>query len=146
MSLLRRLLRRPRLLDEAKFALGAAVIGAGAGLVVAVLALPPSAGLHSISPTHVRWFVAIAPGLGFGWWGALVWSAFLALYARRFSPPPPIAALARVTWVAATILVGAAAVARVTGSPPRWGVLAGIVAATLIARVMLARSAARATP
>jgi hypothetical protein len=144
MSILRRLLVRPRLLAEVRFVFGGALVGAAAGLVLAVLFLPPSLPGFQTSPLLARWVRAIAPGFGYGWWGGLLWSTFLALAARRSDPPAPVDSLGPATWVAASVAVVAGALSRWFAVRQVWGVLAGIGFGTLAARGWIARAAARA--
>jgi uncharacterized membrane protein len=139
MSLLRSLRRRPRLLDEAWFALGGAVAGAVAGLIVEMLALPPPLEPAPGTPRGMTWVLAVAPGLGIGWWAGLLWSALLAVAARRSRPVPPVKALLPAAVLAAVVTVICSAAARLAGLPVSWGILGGVVAGTLAARFRVAR-------
>jgi uncharacterized membrane protein len=132
--------RRPRLLDEAWFALGGALAGAAAGLLVAMLALPPE--LEPGAVPGMTWVLAVAPGLGIGWWAGLLWSALLAVTARRTRPVPPVKALLPAAVLVAAVTVICTAVARVAGLPLSWGMIGGVVAGTVAARLRLARPVA----
>ena len=140
MSLLARLFARPRLFDEVRFVLGAALIGALAGLVLALLALPPAGSGFSTSPRVAPWVAAIAPAAGIGWWGALAWGVVMALQARR-GTRPPVAALAQATWLAAGIVVACGALAPAMAVDQGWGIGAGVLLGTVAARVWMARPA-----
>jgi hypothetical protein len=131
--------RRPRILDEIRFVVGAALIGALAGALVAAFALPPGDAGIPTAPFVSRWLHATAPAIGFGWWGALIWSVALAAHARRYQPPVTIARLARAAWLAAGLTVVGGLCARLLGQRPGWGVLAGIVIGSLVARFLAAR-------
>jgi len=131
--------RRPRILDEIRFVVGAALIGALAGALVAAVALPPDDPGVPTAPSVSRWLHATAPAVGFGWWGGLIWSVALAAHARRYEPAPTIARLARAAWIAAGITVAGGTAARLLGQKPGWGVLAGIVLGSLAARLWVAR-------
>ncbi|MGE5235350.1 MAG: hypothetical protein ACM3O7_03245 [Acidobacteriota bacterium] len=144
MSLLQRVFARPRLLAEIRFVFGAALIGAAAGLALALLLLPPSRPGFPTSPVLARWVHAIAPGFAYGWWGGLLWSSFMALSARRATPSPPVSSLPIGVWIAATFTVVGGAASRWITFPPTWGILAGLLAGTLAARLWLAHAAARA--
>ena len=148
MNLLQRLLHRPprrlRVLDEARFALGGALVGAAAGFTVA--ALVTTAPLRPLGEKQVvHWLMAVAPGAGYGWWGGLLWSVLLAFSGRALKPQPPVDAMLGPTFTAAVVLVAAVLACRLGGLPPLWGLAAGFVAGTLAARHHLARIARRAT-
>jgi hypothetical protein len=139
MSFWRRTLRRPRLFDEVSFALGGALVWAGAVmLAVATMQVvrAPEAGARV-------WFEASAQGFGLGWLGGLFWCALLALQARQHEPVPAVAALMRGTWLAALAGLAAAALVASSGVGVLWAVLAGVVVATAAGRVWLVVVAAR---
>ncbi len=142
--LLQRGLRRPRLLDEARFVLGGALVGAAAGFAVAALATTAPLTLTS-ERQLVHWFLSVAPGAGYGWWGGLLWSVLLALSGRSLEPQPAADSMIGPTFTAAGIIVGAVLVCRLGDLPPMWGLAAGFVAGTLAARRHLALIARRAT-
>jgi hypothetical protein len=131
--------RRPRILAEIRFVVGAALIGALAGALLAAVALPPDDPGVPTAPAVSRWLHATAPAVGFGWWGALVWSVSLAAHARRHEPPVTIARLAQAAWIAAGLTVTGGAAGRLLGVRPGWGVLAGVVLGSLAARLWVAR-------
>jgi hypothetical protein len=139
MSLLKRLFSRPRLLGEVNFALGAALIMALAGTVVS-LATPPLRLFPTASPP-VRWFIRGATGFGLGWWVGLVWSIGLAFHARRYQPPAPLPALTRATWIAAALIAAATLTALYLRLPFAGSAGAGVIVATLAARMMVSRAA-----
>jgi len=142
MSLLARLFARPRLFDEVRFALGAALIGGLAGLLLAVLALPPVASGFPTSPSLAPWVGALAPAAGLGWWGGLVWAVALALQARR-GTPVPVRALTTATWLAASVVVACGAAGPLLRVHRGWSLVAGMLAGTWAARVWLSRSCER---
>ncbi|MFH1177943.1 MAG: hypothetical protein V1750_11095 [Acidobacteriota bacterium] len=146
MELWRRLLARPRLVDELRFVLSGALVGAAAGLALALLALPPQGGAFATAPPGARWFLAIAPGAGGGWWGGLVWSVLLSLAGRRQTPPAPVASLLPATAWAASVLVAVSGAARLAHLHPGWGAAAGLALAALAARLLLAQAARRCSP
>jgi hypothetical protein len=146
MELWRRLLARPRLVDELRFVLAGALVGAAAGLVLALFALPPHGGAFATAPPGARWFLAIAPGAGGGWWGGLVWSVLLSLAGRRQAPSAPVASLLPATALAALVLVAVSGAARLIHFHPGWGAAAGLALAALTARVVLKRAAHRLVP
>jgi hypothetical protein len=135
-----RLLRRPRLVDEAWFALGGALAGAGAGLVVAALRVPPTPATPAAALPLAAWYVALARGFGIGWWFGLLWSALFAVSARRATPPASVRLLLPAACVAAALVVAGAAVARVATLPPTPWMAGGLAAGTLLARRRLARA------
>ena len=141
MSLLARLSVRPRLFDEVRFVLGAALIGALAGVVLAVLALPPDSSGFPTSPRLAPWLAAVAPATGIGWWSALVWAVAMALQARRGGVPTP--ALTPATWLAAGITVACGFAAPLLSVNRGWGIAAGVVAGTVAARTSLSRAAGK---
>ncbi len=138
--------RRPRLLSELRLVFGAALLGAGVGLAVAVLALPPTSPGFPTSPWLSRWVRALAPGVGFGWWAGLLMAIALAVLARRYEPPAPLATLTTAVRVAAVIALAAAALARILGQLLPWGLLGGLMAATLAARTWVALATRRQRP
>jgi len=131
--------RRPRILAEIRFVVGAALIGALAGVVLAAVALPPDDPGVPTAPTVSRWLHATAPAVGFGWWGALIWSVALAAHARRYEPPVATTLLSQAAWIAAGLTVAGGAAGRLFGVRPGWGVLAGVVLGSLAARAWVAR-------
>jgi hypothetical protein len=131
--------RRPRILDEMRFVVGTALLGALAGALIAAVALPPEDPGVPTAPAVSRWLHATAPAIGFGWWGALIWSVALAAHARRYQPPVTIARLARAAWIAAGTAVAGGACARLLGARVGWRVLGGVVLGSLAARLWVAR-------
>jgi hypothetical protein len=139
MSSWRRALRRPRLFDEASFALGGALIWAGAATaVVAIMQVTraPEAGANA-------WFEAGAQAFGFGWLGGLFWCSLLALQARSRKPTPPVAALPRATWLAVLVGLLVLTVLFRLGVSVGWAVAGCVVAATVVGRAWVATVAAR---
>jgi hypothetical protein len=141
MSLFKRPLRRPRVLGEVSFALGAAVVMGGAGTVVA-LATPPLRPFPWASPP-MRLFLQAGIGFGLGWWGGLMWSVGLAFHARRFAPPPPLPALMRATWLAAALFAAITLAAHFSGASALLAIGGGVVACTLAARAVVTSAARR---
>lgn len=138
-------LARTRIVSEVKFALGGALIGAAAGSVpglLAAIAAPPPTKMEP----WVAAVIATARGIGFGWWGGLLWSIALAILARRASPPPPVAMLLRSAWVAATATVLGALLAHVLSQPLVRGVLGGVIVGSLAAGCLLARARTSSQP
>jgi hypothetical protein len=138
----RRLLRRPRLFAEVRFALGAALVWAAAGTLLA-FAMPPLRLAAGDSPAE-RLFVQGAVGFGLGWWGGLFWSVALAANARRFRPAPEPDALMTAVWLGAAIAAVGAVALRAGGASAVLAVGGGIVAATVGARVAVGRAAREA--
>ncbi|MDD5564261.1 MAG: hypothetical protein PHQ91_11155 [Thermoanaerobaculaceae bacterium] len=139
---LRGLFHRPRILGEVRFAFGAALIMGVAGAAVA-FGMPPLRLLATDTPA-ARLFVQGSVGFGLGWWGGLFWSTALVFHARRFRPLPPLAAMTTATWVAGTLLAATALVLRAAGATVVLSIGAGVVAATVAARLVVARAARRA--
>ncbi len=137
-----RLFRRPRLLAEVRFAFGAALVMAAAGIAVA-FGMPPMRVLPSDAPA-VRAFVQAAVGFGLGWWGGLFWGAMLGMYARGFRPLPPVPALMPATWLAAVLVAGIALATRALGGSVIASIGAGVVAGTLAARLLVGRASRKA--
>ena len=135
----RRLFHRPRMLAEAGFALGAALVMAAAGTAVA-LGMPPIRLLPTDEPA-VRWFVQVAVGFGLGWWGGLFWGIGLVFYARRIRPLPPVAALMPATACGAPAVAAVALASRALGAPVILSIGAGVVAGTVAARLFVSRAA-----
>jgi hypothetical protein len=131
--------RRPRILAEVRFVVGAALIGALAGALVAAAALPPDDPGVATAPTVSRWLHATAPAIGFGWWGGLIWSVALAAHARRYQPAVTVSRLDQAAWITAGLTVLGGAGARLLGVRAGWGVLAGVVLGSLAARTWVAR-------
>jgi hypothetical protein len=131
--------RRPRIVAEIRFVVGAALIGALAGALLAAVALPPDDPGVPTAPTVSRWLHATAPAIGFGWWGGLIWSVALAAHARRYQGETTISRLGQAAWVAAGVTVLGGAGARLLGVRAGWGVLAGVVLGSLVARTWVAR-------
>jgi hypothetical protein len=127
------------MLAEARFALGAALVMAAAGMAVA-FGMPPMRLLPSDEPA-VRWFVQASVGFGLGWWGGLFWATALVFYARRFRPLPPIAALMPATAWAGTAVAAVALATRALGTPVLFSIGAGVVAGTVAARLIVSRAA-----
>jgi hypothetical protein len=144
MSLFKRPLGRPRVLSEVSFALGAAVVMGGAGALVA-LATPPLRPVPWASPP-VRLLLHAAVGFGLGWWGGLMWSIGLAFHARRFQPPPPLAALMRATWLAAALFAATTLAAHTLGASALLSIGGGVVTCTLAARAIVTNAARRQQP
>jgi len=144
MSLFDRPLRRPRVLSEVSFALGAAVVMGAAGAVVAVMTPPLRPFPWTSSP--MRWFVQAAVGFGLGWWGGLMWSIGLAFHARRFQPPPPLAALMRATWLAAVLFAAVTLAAHAFGASALLSVGGGVIACTLAARAVVTNAGRQQQP
>ena len=144
MSILQRLLRRPRLASEVNYALGAAVVMGVAGSLVAI-GTPPLRPSPWTSPA-VQWFLHAGIGFGLGWWGGLMWSIGLVFHARRFQPPPPLAALMRATWLAAALFAAVALAAHDLGASPFLSICGGAVACTLAARAAVTSVARRQQP
>lgn len=132
-------LRRARLFSEVSFVLGGAVVGAVTGLVLGLLALPPDEIPFATAPPGSHWFLAVAPGFGYGWWIGLMWSTLLALFARRMRPVPEVAALLPATVRAAFVVVVCTAAGRIVSVDPGTAALVGLVAGTLVARWHLGR-------
>jgi hypothetical protein len=131
--------RRPRILAEVRFVVGAALVGALVGALVAAVALPPDDPGVPSAPTVSRWLHATAPAIGFGWWGGLIWSVALAAHARRYGPAVTISRLDQSAWIAAGLTVLGGTGARILGLRAGWGVLAGVVLGSLVARTWVAR-------
>ncbi len=138
----RRLLRRPRLFAEVRFALGAALVWAVAGTLVA-FAMPPLRLAAGDSPAE-RLFVQGAVGFGLGWWGGVFWSAALAATARRFRPAPEPNGLTKAAWLGAALAVVGTLALRAGGASAPLAVGAGVVAATVGARIAVGRAAREA--
>jgi len=139
MSVWRRSLRRPRLFDEASYALGGALIWAAAATAVVTamhFTRAPEAGAKV-------WFEASARGFGFGWLGGLFWCFLLALQARRHEPAPPVTTLPGATWIAVLLGLMLLMVLLQAGVSVLWAAAAGVLGATVAARVWLATLAAR---
>ncbi len=138
-------LARTRIVSEIKFALAGALIGAAAGSVpglLAAIAAPPPVKTEP----WVAAIVAITRGIGFGWWGGLLWSIALAVLARRACPPPPVAVLLRSARVAAAAVALGALLAHVLSQPMGRGVLGGVMVGSLAARFFLARAGTSSQP
>jgi hypothetical protein len=131
--------RRPRIIAEIRFVVGAALIGALAGALTAAVALPPDDPGVPTAPTVSRWLHATAPAIAFGWWGGLIWSVALAAHARRYPPAVTVTRLGQAAWIAAALTVLGGAGAHLFGVRAGWGVLAGIVLGSLAARTWVAR-------
>ena len=144
MSFFNRPLRRPRVLSEVSFALGAAVVMGAAGALVALMTPPLRPFPWASSP--MRWFVQAAVGFGLGWWGGLIWSIGLAFHARRFQPPPPLATLMRATWLAAALFAATTLAAHAFGASALLSVGGGVIACTLAARAFVTNAARQQQP
>jgi hypothetical protein len=144
MSLFTRSRGRPRVLGEVSFALGAAVVMGGAGVIVA-LATPPLRPFPWASPV-LRLFLQAAVGFGLGWWGGLMWSIGLAFHARRFAPPPPLPTLMRATWLAAGLFAAITLAVHFSGASALLAIGGGVVACTLAARALVTNAARRQQP
>ncbi len=131
--------RRPRIVAEIRFVVGAALIGALAGALLAAVALPPDDPGVPTAPAVSRWLHATAPAVGFGWWGALIWSVALAAHARRYDPAVTVLRLDQAAWIAAGLTVAGGAGAHLLGVRAGWGVLAGVVLGSFAARLWVAR-------
>jgi hypothetical protein len=131
--------RRPRIVAEIRFVVGAALIGALAGALLAAVALPPDDPGVPTAPTVSRWLHATAPAIGFGWWGGLIWSVALAAHARRYQGTATVSRLGQAAWITAALTVLGGAGARLVGVRAGWGVLAGVVFGSLVARAWVAR-------
>jgi hypothetical protein len=131
--------RRPRIVAEIRFVVGAALIGALAGALLAAVALPPDDPGVPTAPTVSRWLHATAPAVGFGWWGGLIWSVALAAHARRYESAVTVLRLGQAAWIAAGLTVLGGTGARLFSVRAGWGVLAGVVLGSLAARVWVAR-------
>ena len=143
---LRQFLRRPRLLDEAWFALGGAAVGGVVGLAIALLSPPPPGEPFATAPRGAAWLLAVAPGFGFGWCAGLFWSVVLALRARRRTPPWPVAALLPATVLAGGVAFAVAAGGRVAELPAAVVAPATLAAAALATRLWLGRVAGQSAP
>ena len=135
----RRLFRRPRVLSEVRFALGAALVMAVAGTALA-FAMPPIR-LLPTDALAVRLFVQAAVGFGLGWWGGLFWAIALVFYARGFSPPPPLDVLMLATWLAGAVVAATAVAARAFGASVIISIGAGVVVGTTGARLFVSHAA-----
>jgi len=144
MSLFDRPLRRPRVLSEVSFALGAAVVMGAAGAVVAVMTPPLRPFPWTSSP--MRWFVQAAVGFGLGWWGGLMWSIGLVFHARRFQPPPPLATLMRATWFAAALFAAFTVGAHACGASALLSLGGGVIVCTLAARALVTNAGRQQQP
>ncbi len=95
---------------------GQTLIGAGAWLVAAVLAvgaldIPSDAGYAGVGPNFLPWLLALAMGLCGGW---LLWEAYSGGF-RQLEPPSGAARgdWAALAWVSAGILANAALITRI---------------------------------
>jgi hypothetical protein len=134
-------LRRSRLLAEVRFVITGALVGAGAGLATSLLAstrlAPGAAALDR--------YTAAVSGLGFGWWGGLLFSVALAVTVRRWSSPPPVRSLFGAVSVAAVVVVATVAIFLALKLAPAAGVPVGVAAGAVAARLTL-RAAAVPVP
>lgn len=138
MSVLARL-GQARIAAEIRFVLGGALAGAAAGLLPGLLSGEPTPHLADGDPV-VALIASTARGIGIGWWAGLVWSVAFAVLARGTTPPAPIGALSRAAWVAASAVVLGALAAHLLGEPLARGVIGGVIAGTIAARLVLARA------
>ncbi|HUK12324.1 MAG TPA: hypothetical protein VLW17_03400 [Thermoanaerobaculaceae bacterium] len=141
MSRLGRLIAGSRLAGELSFLFDGALIWGVASAVVAV-AVPAPAMLAGLS-RPARLFFQAGIGFGLGWWCGLPWTFAFALTARAYRPPPAVATLVRITWVAVAVFAALALVPYLAGLPLAGSVGAGVIAATLAARVGVATAARR---
>jgi hypothetical protein len=122
-----------RFLAHVRFVLGAALVGAAAGLALALISLPPANEGFPSSPTLARWVLALAPGFGIGWWLGLLWGVVLSMAGRGAAAPAGERRAMTATFLAAGVLVLAFAVARVTHVSTAAGLAVGAVAAVAVA-------------
>jgi hypothetical protein len=132
-----------RLLSQIHFAFGGALIGGGAGIVLAAVSLFVAPHHVLTHPAFIDPYRRIATGAGVGWVGGLFWCALLILYARRHQPSPPSSALMRATWIAAGSSVVTDVAALYAGLAEGWAMTVALVAATLAARVWVTAAARR---
>ncbi len=140
MTLPASLLRRPRVLAEARFAFGAALVGAGVGLMLALMSLPPNDPGVPSAPFVSRWIGALAPAVVTGWWAGLFWAVAVLLHVRGWQPPPPVERLGRSVWMTAALVMAGGALAAWVWSAPGWGAVAGVVGAALALKPLAARN------
>lgn len=111
-----------------------AVMGALVGLIVAGIAAfrlaPPTTALDR--------FRTLASGVGTGWWGGLFFTVALAMAARRGTPPPRLAALARAVAVAGAVTAVGAALALLAGTDVAIGTLVAVAAGAGAAHLTIA--------
>jgi hypothetical protein len=138
------LLRRPRVLAEARFALGAALAGAGVGLALALMSPSPDDPGVPSAPFVSRWIGALAPTVVTGWWAGLLWAVAALFHARGWQPQPPVERLGRSVWLAAALVMTGGALAAWVWSAPGWGAVAGLAAATAALRPPASRAPGRA--
>jgi hypothetical protein len=143
MSLLARL-GQGRIVGEVRFALGGALAGATAGLVIGFLS--PTAHPLVEGGSLFTLVVSTSRGVGLGWWGGLAWSVLFAVHARRTSPPPPVSALPRGAWVAAAVVVLGTLTAHLLDAGVSRGVIGGVLGGTIAARLVVARTGRAPTP
>ncbi len=130
-----RRLRGARILAEVRFVLGGAIVWGAAGFLVG-LALAWRAG----AATSLAWVTAVSRGFAFGWWGGVLWCTLLALTARSGAGSAPLPRLVRATWVGAALTAAVTVAVVLLGRPPLAGALVGATAATVAARIMVART------
>jgi len=135
MSRLWQAISSSRMVAEFRFVLGGALVGAAAGLVLAVAALAVPRPEPVVTADRVR---AFATSIGLGWWGGLLFSFALALSARRFVPRPGVGALLPATVVAAATTVTVAVAAHLAHFSTTAGVLGAVACGAVAARVSLA--------
>lgn len=138
------LLRRPRVLAEARFALSAALVGAGVRLALALMSLPPDDPGVPSAPLVSRWIGALAPAIVVGWWAGLFWAVAVSLHVRGWQQPPPVERLGRSLWPTAALVTAGGAFAAWVWSAPGWGAVAGLAAAALALKPLAARPPERA--
>jgi len=96
--------RRPRILQEGKFVLGAAACGCLVGALGSLL-LPPLPWVVGPESPWVHTLVRLAHGVGLGWWGGLFWAVFAVLLVRvKGLPWEPGRFAAAGSWAAAVLL------------------------------------------
>lgn len=131
-----------RFLAHVRFALGAALVGAGTGLVIALLFLPPATPGFPAAPALSRWVLALSPAVAIGWWMGLLWGSILTLTGKRTDDEGE-GRLMAATLLAAAALVVACAGARLSGLGAHAGLAAGAAAALAVGWWRAARHGSR---
>jgi hypothetical protein len=132
-----------RLLSQIHFAFGGALIGGGAGIVLAAVSFFVAPHHILTHPAFISPYRRLATGAGVGWVGGLFWCALLVLYARKHQPLPPSSALMLATWIAAGSSVVTDVVALYAGLAEGWAVALSLIAATFAARAWVTAAARR---
>lgn len=135
MSRLLQFVCRSRALAEARVVVGGALVGAGTGLAISIIVTTQTGAAAALDR-----YAAVASGLGYGWWGGLLFSVALALTARHRSPVPAVGALLPAVAIAAGVLLAVAASFALFGLAPAAGVPLGVAAGAVAARLKLRAS------